>query len=83
MQASISDARVSREFCSAVLNEAFRNGSEKLRNGLRIVRGDILGKTHGSLTIRPWSLFLVGLEEEPVEVLTSSDLEELLSRKMI
>lgn len=81
MQASISDSRVSREFCSAVLNEAFISGSEKLRNGLRIVRGDILGKTPESLTIRPWSLFLVGLEEDPVEVLTSSDLEELLSRE--
>lgn len=81
MQASISNPHVSREFCSAVLNEAFISGSEKLKNGLRIVRGDILGTAHGSLTIRPWSLFLVGLEEEPVEVLTSSDLEELLSRK--
>lgn len=81
MQISISDPRVSREFCSAVLNEAFRNGSEKLRNDLRIVRGDILGETQRDVSLRPWSLFLVGLEGEPVEVLTSSDLEELLSRR--
>ena len=81
MQISISDPHVSREFCSAVLNEAFISGSGKLRNGLRIVRGDILGETHGDASLRPWSLFLVGLEEEPVEVLTSSDLEELLSRR--
>lgn len=79
MQASISDSTISREFCSTVLNEAFRNGTEKLKNGLRIVRGDILGETSRNAFMRPWSLFLVGLREEPVEVLTSSDLEELLS----
>ena len=69
--------RLSREFCSYILDRAFENGSEILMDGTRVVRGDMLGSP--ALASRdPRGLFLVALGKEPIRMMTSSDMADLL-----